>query len=165
MAISLKNFEHSYLRLAFDIAHRGVEILRQLPARGFGLWEACRSSPTGRSLLEFGGLLALIGTLIGVWLNYQAFSAEQEARKEDRDHRAWSLIAVARDGDLGGNRGLIQALEYLNGRSDDFSLSEIRLPNAHLYRVDLTGADLNVADLRNANLIHAELGGTKSAHR
>jgi ribose transport system substrate-binding protein len=100
--------------------------------------------PTVVSILN---LIANAATVVGVYLALLALD-------EQRVATAWSLIAAAKV--EGGNIGLIERLQGLVHRA---SFKGIKLPGAHLAKVNLPGVDLEGADLSRADLIGANLRG------
>jgi len=127
------------------------------------------------NLINVLNFIAIVATVVAVVFAYRTL-------EEQRVATAWGLIAAAKVEDI-GNVGLIDALEGLLKRNQRFE--RVRLPGAHLAKIDLPeshlegayltgaslgdanlqgayldGADLRNADLRGANLSNAHLRGT-----
>src|SRR5262245_12599170 len=65
-----------------------------------------------------GAIVAVVGTVTGIWLNLAASQRAIDDQREDRINRAWNLVAVAK-AHRESNVGLIEALQNLSKREID----------------------------------------------
>ncbi len=103
-------------------------------------------------LLELGGRLAIVVSVVSFAWNYRAV---QENQRKAKHHQAWQIINSAAG--KTGSGGRMEALEDLV--SDDVIIGGVDLAGAELRRIGRAGANLDRARLWGANLNRADLTG------
>lgn len=103
-------------------------------------------------LLEVGGRLAILVSIVTFALNYRAV---QDSQRKAKHYQAWQVINLAHG--KPGSAGRVDALKDLI--RDGVSLARIDLRNADLSSANLSGADLSGANLSGTDLSFANLSG------
>ncbi len=110
--------------------------------------------PEPRLFLEIAAAAAVVATVVGLWVNVEAWQEERTERQRARIIQAWNVIAQGPGAQ--GNIGQLEALRVLHAAGEN--TKGINLSGGWYARADFSAFELGGAQLDGANLVRARFG-------